>query len=51
MVDIALPMIIGNMEDIVAADQTQTSSDTSSTTQLYEREARLVLLSRYGYFV
>lgn len=43
MDDIALPMIIGNMEDIVAADQTQTSSDTSSTTQLYEREARLVL--------
>ncbi|XP_066249055.1 structural maintenance of chromosomes protein 1A [Euwallacea similis] len=41
MDDVALPMLVGNMEDIVAADQSQSSSDTSSTSQQYEREARI----------
>lgn len=41
MDDIAIPMIVGNMEDIVQADPSQSSSgDSSSTAQLYEREAR-----------
>lgn len=42
MDDIAIPMLVGNMEDIVAADPSQSSSnDTSSTAQQYEREARI----------
>lgn len=42
MDDIAIPMVVGNMEDIVAADPSQSSSaDTSSTVQQYEREARI----------
>lgn len=42
MDDIAIPMIVGNMEDIVAADPSQSSSggDTNSTVQQYEKEAR-----------
>lgn len=41
MDDIAIPMIVGNMEDIVQSDPSQASSaDVSSTAQLYEREAR-----------
>lgn len=42
MDDIAIPMLLGNMEDIVAADPSQSSSngpDTSSMQQS-EREAR-----------
>ncbi|XP_063925874.1 structural maintenance of chromosomes protein 1A isoform X2 [Zophobas morio] len=42
MDDIAIPMIVGNMEDIVASDPSQSSSgDTSSTVQQYEKEARI----------
>lgn len=42
MDDIAIPMIVGNMEDIVAADPSQSSStDTSTTSQNYEKEARI----------
>ncbi|RZC33774.1 structural maintenance of chromosomes protein 1A [Asbolus verrucosus] len=42
MDDIAIPMIVGNMEDIVASDPSQSSSgDTNSTTQQYEKEARI----------
>ncbi|KAI4471080.1 structural maintenance of chromosomes smc family member [Holotrichia oblita] len=42
MDDIAIPMVIGNMEDIVQSDPSQSSSaDNSSTAQLYEREARI----------
>ncbi|XP_017771706.1 PREDICTED: structural maintenance of chromosomes protein 1A [Nicrophorus vespilloides] len=43
MEDIAIPMLVGNMEDIVQ-DQNQSSlgsEDTNSTTQQYEREARI----------
>ncbi|KAJ8940823.1 hypothetical protein NQ314_010581, partial [Rhamnusium bicolor] len=42
MDDIAIPMIVGNMEDIAAADPSQSSSggDTNSTIQQYEKEAR-----------
>lgn len=41
MDDIAIPMVIGNMEDIVQSDPSQSSSgDNGSTAQLYEREAR-----------
>ncbi|EFA08076.1 structural maintenance of chromosomes protein 1A [Tribolium castaneum] len=42
MDDVAIPMIVGNMEDIVASDPSQSSSgDTSSTVQQYEKEARI----------
>ncbi|XP_018576283.1 structural maintenance of chromosomes protein 1A isoform X2 [Anoplophora glabripennis] len=43
MDDIAIPMIVGNMEDIVASDPSQSSSagDTNSTAQQYEKEARI----------
>lgn len=42
MDDIAIPMLVGNMEDIVAADPSSSSSnqDTNNSTQQYEREAR-----------
>ncbi|KAF7267293.1 structural maintenance of chromosomes 1 [Rhynchophorus ferrugineus] len=44
MDDIAIPMLVGNIEDIVAADPSQsTSSDTNSTIQQYEKEARIQL--------
>lgn len=42
MDDIAIPMLVGNMEDIVAADPSTSSSngqDTNSSQQ-HEREAR-----------
>lgn len=43
MDDIAIPMLVGNMEDIVAADpQSQSSSGDSSSTNL-GKEARSVL--------
>jgi structural maintenance of chromosome 1 len=42
MDDIAIPMIVGNMEDIAASDPSQSSSgDLSSTVQQYEKEARI----------
>ncbi|KAH1021332.1 hypothetical protein HUJ04_010862 [Dendroctonus ponderosae] len=46
MDDVVIPMLLGNMEDIAAADQsTQSqsgaSNDTSSTAQQYERESRI----------
>ncbi|KAJ8915816.1 hypothetical protein NQ315_004628 [Exocentrus adspersus] len=43
MDDIAIPMIVGNMEDIAASDPSQSSSggDTNSTTHQYEKEARI----------
>ncbi|KAJ8936214.1 hypothetical protein NQ318_014843 [Aromia moschata] len=42
MDDIAIPMHVGNMEDIVASTPSQSSSgDTSSTLQQYEKEARI----------
>lgn len=42
MDDIAVPMLLGNMEDIVAADPSQSSSSgqDSTNTQQTEREAR-----------
>ena len=40
MNDIALPMLVGNMEDIVAADPSQSSSSENSTIHQYERESR-----------
>nr|CAH7756245.1 unnamed protein product [Callosobruchus chinensis] len=43
MDDIAIPMIVGNMEDIVASDPSQSSSstDANSTSQQYEKESRI----------
>lgn len=42
MDDIAIPMLVGNMEDIVAADPSQsTSNDNNSSGHQYEREARI----------
>lgn len=43
MDDVAIPMIAGNMEDIAQQDASQTSSstETNSTIQQYEREARI----------
>ncbi|XP_018333295.1 structural maintenance of chromosomes protein 1A [Agrilus planipennis] len=42
MDDIAIPMLVGNMEDISQQDSSHTSSgEVSSTTQQYEREARI----------
>lgn len=41
MDDIAIPMLFGNMEDIVQQDPTQSSaSDSINSSQLYERESR-----------
>ena len=40
MDDIAIPMLVGNMEDIVQSDLTSTSGDNNSSSQLYERETR-----------
>ncbi|CAG9862762.1 unnamed protein product [Phyllotreta striolata] len=42
MGDVSIPMLIGNMEDIAADETTQTtSSDVSSLTAQYEKEARI----------
>lgn len=42
MDDIAIPMIVGNMEDIVASDPNQSTSDSTNTSvQQYEKEARI----------
>lgn len=44
MDDINLPMVRGNMEDIVTHNQTSaTSSDSNSTNTQYEREAKILL--------
>ncbi|KAL1497486.1 hypothetical protein ABEB36_008443 [Hypothenemus hampei] len=44
MDDIPIPMITGNMEDIVAVDQSSNDTGSSnSTLQRYEREARIQL--------
>ncbi|XP_060536430.1 structural maintenance of chromosomes protein 1A [Cylas formicarius] len=41
MDDIPLPMLVGNMEDVVAADPSQSSVSENSSTQLYEKESRI----------
>ncbi|CAG9764910.1 unnamed protein product [Ceutorhynchus assimilis] len=40
MEDIAIPMLVGNMEDIAATDQTQSSSN-DTTSQMSEQESRI----------
>lgn len=41
MEDIAIPMIVGNMEDIAQEPgNSESTSETNSTTVQYEREAR-----------
>ncbi|XP_065161475.1 structural maintenance of chromosomes protein 1A [Atheta coriaria] len=41
MDDIAIPMLIGNMEDIVQQDHNQSTSDVTTSSVVYERESRI----------
>lgn len=40
MDDIAIPMLVGDLEDIVQQENTQSEGISSNTSQMYEREAR-----------